>query len=880
MTIRTTLLYMTLYIFTLNSAFADEFSKSQIPNWVKLTALPSSQSSSSDTQGTDKFLLVDHQFNFLGKRQSRFYRFAQKILNESQLQQASQISVDFDPSYQTVSLHRLTIHRDNKQINKLSTTKVSLIRREKDLENSIFDGRKTATLILEDVRMSDIVEYAYTIEGSNPVFNNKNFGGFETQWGVPVKQVSYKLLVNSSEKLFFKSHYSDSSFVKTVTPKHTLYEYKATDVPALYRDKNTPSWFDPYPWIQFSSYRHWNELVNWALPLYQKPDNPTQTNYHALLDIGHELYQEQKIVKALDFVQDKIRYTGIEVGIGSYKPNKPDLVLSRRFGDCKDKVLLFISILNSWGIKAEPVLVNTKRTKDLENFLPSPTIFNHVIARVEYDGSVYWLDPTMSGQEGSLNQIFQPSYGFGLVIHDKNTTLHKINTPIDQRLNKEIFETFDVRPTGEASLYAIDTIYYNADADSSRSFFQQNNIDNITRDYQNYFAKFYPQLEIHEPVRITDDKPNNAFTVHERYRIPALWTFIDSRKRFEADFIQSDLHDTIKLPQHTKRTMPLYIGAERELRVHTNIKLPEPWPIENHELEIKDDSFKFTKIVKKNGNEISIDYHFVTFTDAIAASAVDLYSKNISRARDSIGYYLYMNDPNSKNEQKQVFANLNWTFILVLIMALMIAIIVCHKIYKYDPAPSIDQQNSNLTGFGGWLILPTLGLILSPFRLLNDLSDYTKFFQNDLWLTLTTPGSDAYNVLWAPFILLEVVANTFSFVFLLLVIILFFNKRSSAPMMYIALVLSGIIIQFSDYYFGMQIPAIKAEIKSAEFAQLTTAAGVSLLWVIYFLVSRRVKMTFTKRHRTTHDQTFDSESATDQPAPVIHEIKNLPDDKP
>ncbi|MDH5729514.1 MAG: hypothetical protein OEZ58_11020, partial [Gammaproteobacteria bacterium] len=93
MTIRTTLLYMTLYIFTLNSAFADEFSKSQIPNWVKLTALPSSQSSSSNTQDTDKFLLVDHQFNFLGKRQSRFYRFAQKILNESQLQQASRISV-------------------------------------------------------------------------------------------------------------------------------------------------------------------------------------------------------------------------------------------------------------------------------------------------------------------------------------------------------------------------------------------------------------------------------------------------------------------------------------------------------------------------------------------------------------------------------------------------------------------------------------------------------------------------------------------------------------------------------------------------------------------------------------------------------------------
>ena len=68
---------------------------------------------------------------------------------------------------------------------------------------------------------------------------------------------------------------------------------------------------------------------------------------------------EQKVLSALHFVQDEVRYMGIEMGVNSHKPHAPDAVFAQRFGDCKDKTYLFCTLLQGMNIPAYPVLVNT-----------------------------------------------------------------------------------------------------------------------------------------------------------------------------------------------------------------------------------------------------------------------------------------------------------------------------------------------------------------------------------------------------------------------------------------------------------------------------------------------------------------------------------------
>lgn len=47
---------------------------------------------------------------------------------------------------------------------------IKLIQEEEDLSAQIYNGRITALLVLEDVRPGDVIDYDYSLSGSNPVF--------------------------------------------------------------------------------------------------------------------------------------------------------------------------------------------------------------------------------------------------------------------------------------------------------------------------------------------------------------------------------------------------------------------------------------------------------------------------------------------------------------------------------------------------------------------------------------------------------------------------------------------------------------------------------------------------------------------------------------
>ena len=107
-----------------------------------------------------------------------------------------------------------------------------------------------------------------------------------------------------------------------------------------------------------------------------------------------DIINKKILAEALRFVQSDIRYVSISIGTNSHRPYAPAVVLHRRYGDCKDKSALLVTILRDLGINAKPVLVSVSYRKGFGDWLPSPKLFDHAIVRVELDGRQYWLDPT------------------------------------------------------------------------------------------------------------------------------------------------------------------------------------------------------------------------------------------------------------------------------------------------------------------------------------------------------------------------------------------------------------------------------------------------------------------------------------------------------
>lgn len=92
-----------------------------------------------------------------------------------------------------------------------------------------------------------------------------------------------------------------------------------------------------------------------------------------------------------DWVRQNIRYVAVYIGTGGYVPNSVKDILSNRYGDCKDHVLLMVTLLKAMGIDAVPALLNTTA----EYALPElPIGFTHVI--VYLPTLQQFADPTAS----------------------------------------------------------------------------------------------------------------------------------------------------------------------------------------------------------------------------------------------------------------------------------------------------------------------------------------------------------------------------------------------------------------------------------------------------------------------------------------------------
>lgn len=116
-----------------------------------------------------------------------------------------------------------------------------------------------------------------------------------------------------------------------------------------------------------------------------------------------------KIQNVANYMQRNIRYVGIEIGIGGYRPHTADEIFRNRYGDCKDKATLLRAMLESVGIHSTWLLVDTRRGFVDPNI---PSIDgNHAIAAIEVPAgySNPLLESVITAKSGKRYLIFDPT---------------------------------------------------------------------------------------------------------------------------------------------------------------------------------------------------------------------------------------------------------------------------------------------------------------------------------------------------------------------------------------------------------------------------------------------------------------------------------------
>jgi hypothetical protein len=161
-------------------------------------------------------------------------------------------------------------------------------------------------------------------------------------------------------------------------------------------------------------------------------------------------------------------------------------------------------------------------------------------------------------------------------------------------------------------------------------------------------------------------------------------------------------------------------------------------------------------------------------------------------------------------------------------------------------------------GLGGWMILILIGLVLSPFRIaLSMASDLLPLFTDGTWDALTNSASEHYHPLWAPLILGEIVGNVILIALPLVTLVFVIAKSWLAPRLAITWLATTLLITLGDFLLAQQIPMIaEMPVDMESVKEIARAAIAALIWIPYFLVSRRVRATFVEpwpRRRATAD---------------------------
>jgi hypothetical protein len=148
-------------------------------------------------------------------------------------------------------------------------------------------------------------------------------------------------------------------------------------------------------------------------------------------------------------------------------------------------------------------------------------------------------------------------------------------------------------------------------------------------------------------------------------------------------------------------------------------------------------------------------------------------------------------------------------------------------------------------GVGGWLIFPVIGLmmvlILLSYTLL---TRYWPIFRDGAWKELTTPRSATYHHLWGPLITFEIIGTLIIVALAMATLVLIFRKSKMTPALAIAFACTCAALPVLDHFFAELIPAVAQQSDPADARELIGAVVGAVIWISYFLVSRRVKATF------------------------------------
>ena len=385
---------------------------------------------------------------------SRTHQLVLRALTQRGVDQSRWQSVQYSPDRQVVRIERARIVRKDGTI---LETRSDGERNVSEPWYAMYYDLRSRVIGFPQLEPGDVLELVERTDDSGTNFFADYFGDFQYLQGYARKAVADYVLLGPPGRTFYATATPLAGLTHTegkLADGGTWQRWTARDVPRVVPEPAMPGTSDLLGYVHVSTYKDWESVARfyWGLVKDQLrvTDEVRAAADEAVRDIPAA--DEQARIRAVyDYVVSRTRYVALEFGIHSFKPYPVETVLTRRFGDCKDKASLMHAMLEALGIDSRLVLLRTRRMGNLGDAPASLAVFDHAILYVpKYD---LYLDGTAEFH-GSGELPADDRGAEALVVEPDGTGSHIRRTP-----DVSSAENFDesrarvaLKPDGSATL--------------------------------------------------------------------------------------------------------------------------------------------------------------------------------------------------------------------------------------------------------------------------------------------------------------------------------------------------------------------------------------------------------------------------------------------
>jgi len=543
------------------------------PAWVTPAPEPVTTGLGDDAP---MLMVADIQARIADGQSWSYYERAMRLASMQAVSQNGTIKVDWQPAHGDLIIHGVDILRGGKRIDALKGAQFTVLRREQGLEQMVIDGRLTATLAVEGLQVGDVLDFRYSLTSKDPtVKGNVLIAG--PVFAAPMKLgfARTRLLWPTGAPVQWRRYYSgpepeqrDNGGWHELLLK--LPVERQPEAPA-----RMPGRFFKLPIVEASTFADWQSVSKVMAPLY-RTEGLIAKGSPLAAEVARIAAAEQdplrRTAAALALVQGQVRYLVRGMENGNLVPQSPAETWATRYGDCKAKTLLLLTILHELGVESEAVLANLGGGDLVSARLPSVAAFNHVFVVAQVNGQSLWLDGT--GRGANLADIADVySFGWVLPLRDAGAVLQEAPKRLPARPIQDATIDIDLRGgINLAAPFEAEVTLRGSSADSMRNLTAAMDKKELRTLLQSYAPQGAGEMTVTAADLRFDPVAGAAIVKLSGIATPR-WGYADSRYRYEIGPVTS-----FTMPDRSRATwkdIPVATGNAQRTRRTVRMQLPD-----------------------------------------------------------------------------------------------------------------------------------------------------------------------------------------------------------------------------------------------------------------------------------------------------------------